>query len=139
MHDDLFAGNDVVREVRVERGADFVRSAFDHREETEKGSAIVGFWEPFSVHDSATLELSVWKQEAIRRHELHSRGIAPPCEECVKHAGRRRLADGYRTRDADDKRCACTSLAQKTAGGCVQAFGPNRVKADEFAQREVHL
>ena len=120
IHDDLRVRDDVVAQVRVERGPRLRGAALDLRDEAQQRPLVVGLREALALHESAAFEFRVRVQEAVGRDELDPGGVLPAAEELTQQSGHGRLADGNRAGHADDKRGGCAALAEESARGAVQ-------------------
>src|SRR3954451_14132582 len=93
-HDGLFAVDDVVHHVAVDRRAHFWRATLDRPQEVEQTTRVVALREPLSIHDPALFEHLVRVQETVGRDEADLRVIGPSGKQRAQDARKRALAYG---------------------------------------------
>src|SRR6478735_7541449 len=133
------AGDDVVGQVRIDRGGDLLHARLDLGHEPEQRPAVVGLGEALALQQPPALELGVGVEETVGRDELDPRGAGPAAEELAQDPGGRGLAHGDRAGDADEERRALGLLAQEVGGDPVQAGGGADVEVEQPRDRQVDL
>lgn len=138
-HHDLGVGDDVVRQVGVERGAHLGGAPFTS--ETKRRSARRSYdsGNPFAAHQPTAFELAVGQEEAVGRHEFDARSVVPAGEQLPEQTGDGRFADGDGAGDADHEGSGSSALAEERARRAVQLARTSRIERDQARKGDVDL
>ena len=142
---DAGAGDDVVRVVRVDGGADLRRSGLHGGQEAQQAAPVVGFREALAAAEAAAGQLCVGEQEAVGREQLDAGGVRPARQHLSQQACGRRLAHRDGPGHADDEGRALgrgfESLVrqggEELAGDLVLLAAGGGVQVEQAGQREV--
>src|SRR6185295_16651907 len=144
MFDDLlFARNDVVEQMRVNRCADLVGARLDGRHEPHQRAPVVALRETFAVHQVSTRQLGVRVQEAVGGDQVDLRVVPESRQKRLQHTGGGGLAHGDASCDADDERHRPVRillwLTEELRGRGKQPLARRDLKVDQPGERQVDL
>ncbi len=120
--------NDVVDEMRIDRGAHRAAPGFDVGEEAQQRRQIVAFRKTFLLHQAFTREHGVRIEETVGGDEIDLGHVRPARQQRLQHARGGRFADRDRAADADNVRHLGVFGAEKTLLGAKQVLRRRHVE-----------
>ncbi len=113
LHHLLLIRNDVVDEMGVNGGLDFLVAGADVGDKLHQMADVVGLREPLAAHQAALFQHLVGVEKAVGGDQLHPRVLRPALQQRLHDARRGALAACHTAGDADDVGALAARLTEE--------------------------